>query len=211
MKIPVFFITFIFLLIFYNIKLRRAGKEAENSKAELLRKEQEAMFVRKKSLDDLNYISVSFDDLPILEKQDILSDAEKRAYRHQQSALAFASRPMVNLDGISNTDLKLQYGPANLETLVSYEQNYQNLLKALLNWGKYLYEANRRTEAINILEKAIDVGSDLSQSYILLSDLYYETHQKNKLLKLKKLVENHQKQNIMLRKILQHIDHKLNS
>ncbi|NLM14100.1 MAG: hypothetical protein GX209_10185 [Epulopiscium sp.] len=210
MKIPFFLSLFILFIVFYNIKLRKVSKEITNSRKNFLEKEREAMFVRKKSLDNLEYISVSLEDLPVLKEEELFSDAEKQAYHHQKSAFTLASKPMLNLSGISNTDLKFQYGPANLETLMNYEHNYENLLNALLNWGKYLKEANRIEDAIAVLEKAVLIGSDLSQNYILLSDLYNETKQKDKLLKLKELIENRQKQNPILKKVLQHIEHILN-
>lgn len=210
MQIPIFLSLFIIFLVFYNIRLRKVSKEVENSRNIFLQKEREAMFVRKKSLDNLNYISVSLEDLPMLKKEEIESNSLNKAFQFQQTALSLASKPMIDLNGVNNTDLKLQYGPANLETLISYEQNYQNLLKALLNWGKYLQEANRVKDAIMVLEKAISVGSDLSQNYILLSNLYYNTNQINKLLELKKSIVNQQENNIMLKRVLQHIDDILN-
>jgi tetratricopeptide (TPR) repeat protein len=93
---------------------------------------------------------------------------------------------------------------------MSYEQNYENLIKSLLNWGRYLKEANRTSDAIAVLEKAVSIGSDLSQNYILLSDLYRETQQIDKLLSLKNEVENRLKQNAMQKKVLQYIDNILN-
>ncbi|NLK97153.1 hypothetical protein [Defluviitalea saccharophila] len=210
MKIPFFFSLFIIFIVFFNMKLRKVSKEIENSKKKFLERERESMFVRKKSLEDLDYISVSLDDLPMLKEEELSSDAEKQAYRHQKTALDLASKPLLNLSGKSNTDLKFQYGPANLETLMNYEQNYENLLKSLLNWGRYLKKANRTEDAIAVLEKAVSIGTDLSQNYILLSDLYHETNQKDKLLNLKELVENQQGQNTMLKKVLQHIEHILN-
>ena len=41
------------------------------------------------------------------------------------------SRKLLNLSGISNTDLKLQYGHANLDLLAEYDQNFSNLLRCL--------------------------------------------------------------------------------
>ena len=210
MKIPLFFSLFILFVVFFNIKLRKASKEIENSNANFWKRERESMFARKKSLDNLNYISVSLNDLPMLKEEELFSDAEKKAYSHQKTALSLASKPMLNLSSISNTDLKLQYGPANLENLMSYEQNYENLIKSLLNWGRYLKEANRTSDAIAVLEKAVSIGSDLSQNYILLSDLYRETQQIDKLLSLKNEVENRLKQNAMQKKVLQYIDNILN-
>jgi len=210
MKIPLFFSLFILFVVFFNIKLRKASKEIENSNANFWKRERESMFARKKSLDHLNYISVSLNDLPMLKEEELFSDAEKKAYSHQRTALSLASKPMLNLSSISNTDLKLQYGPANLENLMSYEQNYENLIKSLLNWGRYLKEANRTSDAIAVLEKAVSIGSDLSQNYILLSDLYRETQQIDKLLSLKNEVENRLKQNAMQKKVLQYIDNILN-
>ncbi|WP_058486428.1 hypothetical protein [Defluviitalea phaphyphila] len=211
MNIPFFLSIFIIFIIFYNIKIRKAEKEIKNSRETFLKKEREAMFVRKKTLENLDYISISLHDLPMLKKEELTSNKLKQAYEQQQLAITLSSKPLLNLNGISNTDLKYKYGSANLEILINYEQNYQRLIRALLNWGQYLYEAGKVKEAVQILEKSISIGSDLSQNYILLADIYNKNSQKSKLLKLKELAEKNQKRNVILKKVINHIDNILNS
>lgn len=205
MKLPVFFSLFILFIIFYNIRLRKADKKIQKENEDFLEKERKAMFVRRKPLDDLNYIKISPDGLPKLKEDDINSTYEKQAYQYQQEAFDYFNKPMLNLDGINNTDLKLQYGPANLNTLIEYEQNFHRLQETLFKWGNSLYKANRFDEAILVLEKAISIESDLSKIYILLAELYTKTNNKDKLLDLNKITEKKARNNMIFRKVQTHI------
>lgn len=206
MKIPFFLSLFIIFLVFFNIKIKKSNRDAEDSKKKFLEKERQSMFVRKKSLENLDYINISLEGLPLINEKELSTYAQKQAYHYQEMALQLILKPMLDLSSTSNTDLKLQYGPANLEALISYEQNYLLLLKTMLNWGKFLSEANKIEDSIKVLEKGIEIGSDLSQNYILLSELYHKTHQKHKLIQLKEVAYKNFSQNVIFKKVIQHID-----
>lgn len=207
MKIPFIFSLFVLFIIIYNLKLRKVDKEFNNEKNLFFEKERKAMFVRKKSLDNLNYVNISLDELPLLKEENVNNYTynEKKAYQYQQNAFIYSNKPMLDLSGINNTDLKLEYGPTNLNTLIEYEQNYHCFLKSLLYWGEFLYKANRLKEAMEVLEKGIHIESDLSRNYILLANIYKQTNLEEKLLNLKKLTSKKAKNNIMFKKALNHI------
>jgi hypothetical protein len=79
---------------------------------------------------------------------------------------------IVNLTGISNTDLKLEYGTANITPLSIYDQNYTSLVRGLQRWGKALYDAGRYEDSAKVLEFAVKTRTDITATYRLLIDLY---------------------------------------
>lgn len=211
MKLPIFLSVFIIFVIFYNIKANLADKKIRKANDEFFEKERKAMFARKKPLDNLNYIKVSLDNLPLLKEDNLESYSfyEKQAFKYQEDAFKYLDKPMLNLTGINNTDLKLEYGSANLNTIIEYEQNYQNLLENLFKWGDSLHKANRIDDAILVLEKGVNIESYLSKNYILLADLYKKTNQKNKLIELKEIVNKKTSDNLLFKKVINHINNLL--
>ncbi len=79
---------------------------------------------------------------------------------------------IVNLTGITNTDLKLEYGTANITVLTQYDQNYTNLVIALQKWGDALYALGRFEDASKVLEFAVKTRTDITATYRLLIDMY---------------------------------------
>ena len=92
-----------------------------------------------------------------------------------------AEKPIVNLTGISNTDLKLTYGAANLESLSSYDENFTDLARTLLAWAERFHELGLNDDAIAVLEFGVDCKTDIYNHYMLLGKLYVESDQKHKI------------------------------
>ena len=90
-------------------------------------------------------------------------------------------KPILNLTGLSNTDLKLKYGVANIKFLIQCDDNYTLLIQNLTRWGSYLYDHNRWNEAVTVLEFGIRCKTDISKNYILLAGLYKELNTPNKI------------------------------
>lgn len=160
-----------FILI---IAIAIAGKKGENSIKEKLEKFQEreraANEVRKQPLDDLDYLIIpgEFYDFPY-------DDESHDATEARRTLENLRNEKIVNLTGISNTDLKLRYGVANLPDLMRFDSNYTSLVRALQMYASYLADAGHDTEAIRLLEYAIDSKSDVSASYKLLGELYMQS------------------------------------
>ena len=83
-----------------------------------------------------------------------------------------ATEKILNLTGISNTDLKLQYGVANLEALTAYDENFTKLVKALASYGHELIDAGQPDEARVVLEYAVSIHADAKAIYTMLANLY---------------------------------------
>ena len=166
MKFP-FLASFILLCIVVNLLMRRTSRKTEEKEASFWEKELESNNVRKKSLENLEYIHIPFDLLPFGTAGD---DPSLQSAEDELTALK--DEKIVNLTGISNTDLKLEYGTANITPLSQYDQNYTALVCSLQKWGQALYDLGRFEDAAKVLEFAVKTRSDITSTYRVLIDLY---------------------------------------
>ena len=155
-------ITFGLIWIYLKFTTKNIGKDTEK----YIDREIRANMVRKKSLDNLNYITIPFETLPI------------EPYPNEKIAELFynlkdlSNKTIVNLTGISNTDLKFAYGAANLPLLMEYDQNFTTLCTTLYELGCEYLSLEKSAEAKSVFNAAIDLGSDISGSYTELAKLY---------------------------------------
>jgi hypothetical protein len=147
--------------------MRRVSRKTEQKEENFWEREAQSNNVRKKSLENLEYVHIPVDLLPFDTAGDnqILQKAE-------EEVLALKDEKIVNLTGITNTDLKLEYGTANITALTDYDQNYTVLVCALQKWGQELYDVGRYEDACKVLEFAVKTRTDISGTYRLLVDLY---------------------------------------
>ena len=166
MKFP-FLASFIVICIIANLLSRRTSRKTEENETSFWEKELASNNVRKKSLDSLEYIHIPFDLLPFGTAED---NPSLQASEDELTALK--DEKIVNLTGISNTDLKLEYGTANITPLSQYDQNYTALVCALQKWGQTLYDLGRFEDATKVLEFAVKTRTDITATYRLLIDMY---------------------------------------
>lgn len=147
--------------------MRRVSRKVEEKEEAFWEKELRSNSVRKKSLDGLEYIHIPVDLLPFgtAEGNSVLQSAE-------DELLALKDEKIVNFTGITNTDLKLEYGTANITVLSQYDQNYTAMVIALQKWGQELYNQCRYEDARAVLEFAMRTRTDISGTYRLLIDMY---------------------------------------
>lgn len=177
---PKILILFIIFLVVYRLKLSRIKSNHKDNVEQFMQKELEASKVRKTPMEDLPVLTIDIDHLPLWKNAP--TDSKKQPiWEAQQRVLEAAVLPMSNLADQSNIELKLQYGPANLEILTNYESNFVRFTQSLFEWSKSLQNAGHEKEAISILEYAVDMDTDLSQIYRLLGDLYKQKKQPQKL------------------------------
>lgn len=158
------------LIVFVAVlsRLRKKHTQAtQKAKQSFWDKELAANNVRKKSLDDLNYVTIPLDTLPL---QVMCNNEEIAEYISIIHTLS--TRKIVNFTGITNTDLKLTYGTANITVLSEYDDNYSTLVTTLQRWAKILYDNGYIQEVLTLLEYAVSIGSDVSATYYLLADIY---------------------------------------
>ncbi len=192
------FASTLILGCFVAISISRDKNKQENIEQNFWNKEHKSNFVRKKSLDNLNYLSIPEE---ILTLQPLQPTAQILSYL--QDLKDMSSLKIVNLTGISNTDLKLTYGTANITLLSEYDAHYTQMVTILHKLAEKLAESNDKKNAILVLEYAISTGSDISKSFYLLSDLYTQVGTPEKIQNLIHRAEGIQ--SIMKNSILQHL------
>lgn len=170
------FMIFVVFLIWLQYEIKKHSRYDDKKQKEFWAREQEANSTRKKSLESLNYITIPLETFPM----DIMASDETMKEYHE-TLLHLSEEKIVNLTGISNTDLKLEYGVANLPLLTHYDQCYTHLARTLQAFATYLYENGYEKECIPILEFAIETGTDISGTYKLLAKIYVQNGNKEKL------------------------------
>ena len=178
MKYP-FFASFIVFCLWLMYEIHKHRNMDEKNFKAYIDEEVKANNTRKKPLDDLQYITIPIDSLPtnILKNNTIISDFIDTIYY-------LSENPIVNLTGISNTELKLRYGAPNLELLTQYDTAYTTLVRTLYEWGKTLYENGYSADAKTVLEYAVSIKTDVSDTYLTLAKIYSEEDNKDKIKEL---------------------------
>ncbi|MBQ7776997.1 MAG: hypothetical protein IJ379_13860 [Lachnospiraceae bacterium] len=136
-------------------------------------------------MDNLNYITIPLDKLPIHHHLD-----NETVEDCISTLTVLAERKIVNLTCISNTELKLTYGTANITALTEYDQNYTLLVTTLQKWADALYTLGDIEGTKTLLEYAVSVDSDVSKTYSLLASIY---EQNGELSKITSLIETAEK------------------
>lgn len=176
----VFFASFIIFCFWLKYQLRKSRESDEKSTRDFWEKESRANSVRKKSLESLNYVNFPFDRLPTEE-----SFGDNDVPVSLLTLRSLEGKKLVNLNGISNTDLKLEYGTANITILSEYDNNYAVFVKNIYELSLCLYDSHRKEEALFLLEEAIPTGTDSLSHYRLLARIYREKKDTTKLNQLK--------------------------
>lgn len=145
--------------------------------------ESAANSIRRQDISGLSYINIPFELFSIGSDSDMVLESARSELE------ALRDKRILNLGRQTNTDLKFQYGPANLPLLTEYDQNYADMLHALGIYANRLIELERTSDAIPILEFAIGCGSDISSHYTTLATYYKDIRDMEKLADLKNQAE----------------------
>lgn len=159
---------FLMFLGFVSLVLRRTKHQDGDKLQDFWKRENASNLALPQDIEHLNYVDFSGTTLPFsLFSDDVLTQCE-------QQVLELRNQKILNLNGISNTDLKLQYGVSNLSTLTRYDQNFILLVRTLNQWGHRLYELSYHNEAKTVLLFAVSIGSDIKSTYELLLNICLE-------------------------------------
>ena len=170
-RIPSFFILFLTFLFIWSHNLRKRQKTHEAEKAAFWSKEEQSLAVRKKEIPAELYFhpDISRLNFPALELDPVATEKYQTLEKQIRNSV---SLPMLSLSGMSNTDLRLNFGTANQPVITQAEENYEAFLNFLHEYAVLMNEHGRPEEAIAALEEAVRLKSDISQHYFLLADLY---------------------------------------
>lgn len=174
MPFPILSCILVFI-VWLTYELKKQSRISEAKRDEFWNREAEANSVRRQSLDSIDYITIPIKYLPFLEVN------HEKLLKIQNEILKLAEKQIVNLTGYSNTDLKLQYGVANLPQLTEWDQNFTLLARLIVQWGELLHELGYDQEAIQVLEFGIECKTDVSKNYKLLAQLYVDAKTPDKI------------------------------
>ena len=188
-----YFIILLFVLQFY---LKKNSKKTRSDNENFLKRESRANMSRKKDISNLNYITIP-DTLPFV-------DTDVETIKKAQDDLAeLKEKKILNLTGMSNTDLKIKYGVANLSVLSEYDENFSKLCRAIVRLSAALKENGFDEQAEAFLEFGIKCGSDVSANYFMLAEYYLEKGNTKGLSRLKTSAQalNSLSKNVILKKL----------
>lgn len=180
---PIFGLIIIFL-IWFSYKRKKQTKLQEQATEEFWERDSLANDVRKVNLDNITYITIPYEKLPFGCSDDSL------VKEYEDILLSLKDKRILNLTGKTNTDIKMLYGAANLDTVSEYDNNYTLMVQTIYNLGERLSTLDFTTEAIAFLEFGIDSLTDISGNYKLLCQLYAKTNELHKLDKLEEVAQN---------------------
>ena len=197
-----FLAVFIIITIYIAIRRSSAMRSEEKVWNDFREREQEANWTRKQDISNLAYIKLPLSDLPLGKFDDEVLSSYESALRD------LSTQPICNLNGISNTDLKLRYGAANLNALSQCDTNYSTLVSLLANYGEKLFELSHPAEAKQVLEYSLSLGSDIGKTYELLATIYEYEGQPEKINALYESAEKITsiRRNSILRKLEEHLN-----
>ena len=81
-------------------------------------------------------------------------------------------KTLVNLTGMTNTDLKLKYGILNFKKLSEYDDNFTKFVSMLPDYYNRLKEAGYESLGNELLDFAGEQGADSKNVYSLLANAY---------------------------------------
>ncbi|MDF2541903.1 MAG: hypothetical protein K0S47_1621 [Herbinix sp.] len=175
MQIPVLLGILIILVLWSQYEIRKTKRIMKHKEESFWQMERDANTVRKVDITNLNYIKIPVDELPMTEHE----DPSVNDYRNIVRSLS--DKKILNLTGISNTELKLSYGTGNIHLLTEYDTNYTQLVSTLHKWGDRLYSLGYITDAIKVLECSIHCHTDSGSTYKLLASIYKEQNRQDKI------------------------------
>lgn len=157
---------FIILCSILTFLRKRHTKRQNDITDKFWEKERKANQTRRQDISDLPYITIPFEKFPIgILENDTIKECEN-------TLKTLSEKRILNLGTQTNTDLKLAYGSANLNTLTEYEQNFTTLCQTLVTYASALISEEQTVCAQTVLEYGISIGSDVSQNFLLLADIY---------------------------------------
>jgi len=185
---PILVLLLLFLVM--SRMVRRRNDERRRQSEEMIAEDDKANNARPQEVDVELFVHVNVDDLPLREYSKEEEDKPHSPCMWQNKVLKAAEKKMLRFDSPkTNVQLKQMFGRANLEFVAHYEENFTNFIHAMRHWAEALLSCDQKEDAQTVLEIAVESGSEVSQTYTLLADIYAGGGDKERLIALKTLVE----------------------
>ncbi len=166
MTFPPVLIIIVAVALIFKIYMNKSSKNYDPDR-EFFERERQADLTPRKSIEDLPYIIVNPDELPLT-----LPIERPEAVERQETIRNMADKKVLNFTGRSNTDLKLEYGAPNIGFLMTCDMNYTRLVQSIAYLAEDYLNAGYEAEAKELLEYGISINTDVKKNYMLLASLY---------------------------------------
>ena len=163
---PIIFLGTAFIGVFILYEFKKSSRISERKSENFWDRERKANVARRKDISALNYLVIPMEELPFIDT----TDDELLEYHRTIENLS--TLKILNLTGITNTELKEQYGIANLEALTNCDNNYITLVNTIARWGARLIALDYTKEAVTVLEYGLKIGTDVSRNFLMLAEIY---------------------------------------
>lgn len=174
---------FLLFLVLLAIRLNYLKAKRQQQEDEFWAKEREAKITPAKDISNLRYITIPIEKFPLNFSTD------EKVIEIENELKELSTHRLLNLIGVTNTELKITYGTPNFETMSKIGDDFDRMCVLLNKYSEALYEADRIDDVISVLEFAVGVGTDVSESYTLLAKCYRAKEMNEKLDMLKNQVE----------------------
>ncbi len=151
-----------------NHAIRKNNAAYRKVREEFWQKERAANASPLQSIDNLPYIRFP-ENLPLR-----VPSENPRIEEYQKTLLNLSEKKILNLTGLSNTDLKMQYGAKNLDDLSKADQNFTVVCRTALNLARSYLEEGHAEEAEALLHFGTEIGSDIKENWTILAELVLE-------------------------------------
>lgn len=164
-------------LIYLSVKIKQSKSDNKHLRDAIVKREMEAMFSPKKELpkDIFLYLDTNlpFDKIIINNKIESSINRLKNELTNLQCSKLLKLNPKLQ-----NVELKEKYGFSTLESIITYEQNYNKTIINLNEIARILIQDSQYSVAESFLLECVRLDSETSKTYIYLIDIYLKTDNK---------------------------------
>ena len=168
------FTIFIIFIVWSSYEMHKSTRNDRKTQDDFWNREQTSNNVRRKRIDDSEYITIPDSILNI-------NSSNEDVIKHLASLRELKNKKILNLTGKTSTDIKELYGPANLNYVTECDDNFTSMCQVLSSLGTLLKEEGDLAQAAKVLEFAVNSKSDISGTYLALADIYLSTGNSEKI------------------------------
>lgn len=184
MTLPVLTALAIIFILWINYEIHKTSKQLKEDSGNFWEREKASNLSRRTDITSLNYITISTQRLPMEDSDDLTVNS------YRDTILSLSGQKAINLSNLTNTELKLQYGVANLNQLTDYDNNYTVLVSILQKWAERLSRLELYHEATAVLEYAVHCHTDVGKTYLLLAQIYNQLNNQDKIKSLINIIKD---------------------
>ncbi len=151
-----------------NNAIRRSNARSKKANDEFWKRERDSYKAPSRPTDNLEYVRFP-DDLPIH-----ISTDNPQIKEYQETLANVTKGKVLNLSGISNTEIRMSFGKDNMEELSLADQRYTTMCRTLDSLSVAYMDLGFKDEARSLLEFALSAGCDISSCWIRLGQYYME-------------------------------------